>query len=66
MNFLGILLFPFTLLYDVITRFRNHLYDSGYKRSFSFETNVIAIGNLSVGGTGKSPLVEYIIRLLKG
>lgn len=65
MNFLGILLFPFTLLYDVITRFRNHLYDTGYKRSFSFETKIIAVGNLSVGGTGKTPLVEYIIRLLK-
>lgn len=64
MNFLGILLFPFTLLYDLITRLRNYLYDSGYKRSFSFEANVIAVGNLSVGGTGKSPMVEYLIRLL--
>lgn len=65
MNFFGILLFPLTVLYDAVTRFRNHLYDSGYKHSFSFDTNVIAVGNLSVGGTGKSPLVEYIIRLLE-
>ena len=65
MNFLGVLLFPFTVLYDLITRFRNYLYDTGYKRSFEFQTNVIAVGNLSVGGTGKSPMVEYIIRLLK-
>lgn len=65
MSFLGIALFPFTLLYDMITRFRNYLYDSGYKTSFRFQANVIAVGNLSVGGTGKSPLVEYIIRLLR-
>lgn len=64
MNFLGILLFPFTLIYDLVTRFRNYLYNSGYKRSFEFEANVIAVGNLSVGGTGKSPMVEYLIRLL--
>lgn len=65
MNFLGILLFPFTLLYDLITRFRNYLYGTGYKRSFEFEANVISVGNLSVGGTGKSPMVEYIIGLLR-
>lgn len=64
MNFFGVLLYPFTLLYDLITRFRNYLYDTGYKRSFDFQTNVIAVGNLAVGGTGKSPMVEYIIRLL--
>ncbi|WP_040495420.1 tetraacyldisaccharide 4'-kinase [Fulvivirga imtechensis] len=65
MNFLGVLLFPFTFLYDLITRLRNYLYDTGYKRSFEFQTNVISVGNLSVGGTGKSPMVEYIIRLLR-
>ncbi|MEO0552870.1 MAG: tetraacyldisaccharide 4'-kinase [Bacteroidota bacterium] len=65
MHFLVILLFPFTLLYDLITRFRNHLYNIGYKRSFSFETNVISVGNLTVGGTGKTPMVEYIIRALQ-
>ena len=66
MNFLGIMLFPFTLLYDLITRVRNYIYDSGFKRSFEFEANVISVGNLSVGGTGKSPMVEYLIRLLDG
>ena len=64
MKFLTLLLFPFSVLYDVATRFRNHLYNVGYKRSFEFETNVIAVGNLSVGGTGKSPMIEYLIRLL--
>ncbi len=64
MNFLGALLFPFTLIYDMVTRVRNYLFDSGYKRSFKFEANVIGVGNITVGGTGKSPMVEYLIRLL--
>ena len=65
MKFFSVLLFPFSLLYDLGTRFRNHLYNVGYKRSFEFETNIIAVGNLSVGGTGKSPMIEYLARLLK-
>jgi len=65
MNFLGILLFPFTLLYDLATRVRNYLYDIDYRKSFVFDTCVVAVGNLSVGGTGKTPMVEYLIRLLK-
>lgn len=64
MIFIRILLFPFTLVYDAITRFRNHLFNIGNKPSFQFETNVIGVGNLSVGGTGKTPMVEYLIRLL--
>jgi len=65
MGFSGFILWPFTFLYSLLTRFRNHLYDIGYKKSFLFETRVICVGNLSVGGTGKSPMVEYLIRLLK-
>ena len=57
----SLLLFPFAVLYDLVTRFRNHLYNIGSKTSFSFEANVIAVGNLSVGGTGKSPLITYLI-----
>lgn len=59
------LLFPFSLLYGFITSIRNYLFDIGYKKSFEFEANVIGIGNLTVGGTGKSPMVEYLIRLLE-
>ena len=64
MIILRILLFPFAILYDAVTRFRNHLFDLGNKPSFEFDTNVIAVGNLSVGGTGKTPMIEYLIRLL--
>lgn len=63
--FLKIFLYPFSILYNLVTAFRNHLYNIGYKRSFHFETNIISVGNLTIGGTGKSPHVEYLIRLLK-
>lgn len=58
------ILVPFSLIYAAITSLRNFLYDKGIKKSTSFEIPVIAVGNLSVGGTGKTPMVEYLIRLL--
>ena len=58
------LLFPFAMLFDLVTRLRNQLYDKALIKPFQFETNVIGIGNLSVGGTGKSPMVAYLIELL--
>ena len=60
------MLFPFAVLYDGITRFRNFLYDRNILKSVQFEANVVVIGNLAVGGTGKTPMVEYLIRQLKG
>ena len=63
---LSLILFPFSILYYLVTRFRNHLYDIGYKKSFEFEVNTINVGNLSVGGTGKTPMIEYLIELLVG
>lgn len=65
MKILKWLLFPFAVLYDLVTRLRNHLYRIEYYKSFDFQTNVISVGNLTVGGTGKTPMVEYLIRLLK-
>ncbi|MBK7651004.1 MAG: tetraacyldisaccharide 4'-kinase [Flammeovirgaceae bacterium] len=58
------LLLPFAGLYNLITRLRNYLYDIGHKKSFQFDTIVISVGNLNVGGSGKTPMVEYLIRLL--
>ena len=58
------LLFPFAILYGLITSLRNYLYDKGIFKSYSFDIPVIVVGNLSVGGTGKTPQIEYLIRLL--
>jgi tetraacyldisaccharide 4'-kinase len=58
------LLFPFSLLYGLVTGIRNFLYDNGIFKSVEFNVPVVAIGNLSVGGTGKTPVTEYLIRLL--
>ncbi len=60
-----ILLFPFSLLYGFIVIIRNYLFDKNIIKSVSFNLPIIAVGNLSVGGTGKSPMVEYLLTLLK-
>ena len=59
------LLLPFALLYALIIWVRNRLYDKKLIESVSFNLPIICVGNLSVGGTGKSPMIEYLIRLLK-
>jgi tetraacyldisaccharide 4'-kinase len=66
MKYLRWLLLPFSVLYSAVTAFRNWLYDTKIKKSYSFPVPLISVGNLSVGGTGKTPHVEYLIRLLKG
>ncbi|KAA5538430.1 tetraacyldisaccharide 4'-kinase [Paenimyroides baculatum] len=58
------ILFPFSLIYAAVISLRNLLYDKGIKNSTAFNLPIIAVGNLSVGGTGKTPMVEYLIRLL--
>jgi tetraacyldisaccharide 4'-kinase len=58
------LLFPFALLYNLITSIRNLLYNTGVFKSRQFDLPVISIGNLKVGGTGKTPHTEYLVRLL--
>jgi len=65
MIILGIILYPFSLLYHFATSIRNYLFDIGYKKSFEFDRFVVSVGNLSVGGTGKTPMVEFIINFLK-
>ncbi len=64
MNFLRKILFPLAFLYWLITFIRNFLYDLKIFKSHSFDIPIIAVGNLSVGGTGKTPQIEYLIRLL--
>lgn len=59
------LLLPFAILYDAITSIRNKLYDLKLKPSVSFDIPVISVGNLVVGGSGKTPMVEHLIRILQ-
>jgi tetraacyldisaccharide 4'-kinase len=59
------LLFPFSLLYGLVVIIRNWCYDGGILKSRSFKLPVISVGNLDVGGAGKSPMTEYLVRLLK-
>jgi tetraacyldisaccharide 4'-kinase len=58
------ILFPFAILYGLITGIRNFLFDRGILKSYTFQVPIIAVGNLNVGGTGKTPQIEYLIRLL--
>ena len=65
MNALRWFLFPFAFLYGLITALRNFLFDHGILRSTRYSVPVVAIGNLSMGGSGKSPMTEYLVRLLE-
>jgi len=55
---------PFAAIYGAITSVRNALYDWNILKSKSFDVHTICVGNLAVGGTGKTPHVEYIVKLL--
>ena len=55
------LLYPFALLYDAVTRLRNAMFDKGWLTEQSFPIPIICVGNLAVGGTGKTPHVEMIV-----
>ena len=58
-------LLPFSWLYGLGVGFRNMLFEMGILKSRSYDVPVISVGNITVGGTGKTPHVEYLIRLLK-
>ncbi|KJD35797.1 tetraacyldisaccharide 4'-kinase [Tamlana sedimentorum] len=65
MKFLRYILFPIVPVYFMITWLRNKLYDYNFKASKKYNMPIICVGNLSVGGTGKTPMIEYLINSLK-
>jgi tetraacyldisaccharide 4'-kinase len=64
-NFVKLLLAPFSLLYGLGVSLRNLFYRQGLLKGVSFNLPVISVGNLSVGGAGKTPHIEYLIQLLR-
>jgi tetraacyldisaccharide 4'-kinase len=61
----NILLYPVSVIYGLITGFRNFLYDAGIISTVEFPFPIICVGNITVGGTGKTPHTEYITGLLR-
>jgi tetraacyldisaccharide 4'-kinase len=63
--FLRATLFPFSMIYTLVMACRNLLFDWGLKSVYISSIKTINIGNLAVGGTGKTPHVEYLIKLFQ-
>ena len=61
---LRILAFPISLLYAIVVFVRNLFYDFGWFKSHTVNIPTLCVGNLSVGGTGKTPMIEYLIALI--
>ena len=64
MIWLKLLLLPFFFLYSIFIRLRNKFFDIGIFKSKKFNIPIISVGNMCVGGSGKTPHVEYLIRLI--
>ena len=64
MILLKIFLLPISFFYGIFVWFRNKFFDWGFFKSKSFDVPIISVGNISCGGTGKTPHAEYIINLL--
>jgi len=65
MNTLRVFLSPFVIFYAVIIKLRNLFFDKNVFRSKKVDAKVISVGNITIGGSGKTPLVIYLINLLK-
>jgi len=59
------LLYPFSIIYDEVTKRRNKRFDNGQKKSISFAVPTIVVGNLNLGGSGKTPMVEYLLEMFQ-
>ena len=66
MRLIHILLLPLSYCYGLLMMIRNGMYNCGILKSRAFDLPIVSIGNLSAGGTGKTPQIEYLIRLLQG
>lgn len=64
MGLIKVILFPFACVYGLVTDLRNKFFDWGIFPSKSYQVPVISVGNLSAGGTGKTPHTEYIVNVL--
>ncbi len=65
MQIIRYFLFPLSFIYGFITWVRNKMYDFGVLKSYTFDIPVISVGNLEVGGSGKTPATEYLVKLLE-
>lgn len=61
----SIFLYPFSLIYGLVTSVRNFLYNAEILKSYEPDIPVLCVGNLSAGGSGKTPHAEYLIKILK-
>ena len=65
MSVIRFLVFPLSIIFKFVTDLRNKLYDCNFLKSEKINVPVISVGNLSTGGTGKTPMVDFIINNLK-
>ncbi|NJK87478.1 MAG: tetraacyldisaccharide 4'-kinase, partial [Bacteroidales bacterium] len=62
---LGLFLWPISFIYGLITDIRNALFNTGILKQVSFDLPIISVGNITVGGTGKTPHVECLVNILE-
>ena len=65
MKYLRYFLFPFSVVYGYVMSIRNFLYDHDILHSKTYNIPIVSVGNLNTGGTGKSPMIELLIRMLQ-